>query len=178
MDPDPIKQLQSLFTDRSKLLETISSIHSALDSVKSPSVASTTEVNEAAADPALTIPNPDDPIYSRLVQALRDMQAQIDERIRPLAQELVQDEMVRLRGQSDDQQNALQECLARIDQSILDCLTRMDEYQCRCADLTTINNRLSELGAAPEPLPPEIPTDNLADVIAARLDNLRREGKL
>ncbi len=131
-----------------------------------------------AADPALTIPTLDDPIYSRLLQALRDMQAQINERIRPLAEEMVQDEMVRLRDQSDEQQNALNECLARIDQSILDCLTRMNEYQRCCADLTTINYRLSELGVAPEPLPPQISMDNLADVIAARLNDLRRDGKL
>ena len=86
--------------------------------------------------------------------------------------------MVRLRDQSDEQQNALKECLARIDQSILDCLTRMNEYQRCCADLTTINYRLSGLGVAPEPLPAQISADNFADVIAARLNNLRREGKL
>ncbi|HVO94813.1 MAG TPA: hypothetical protein VMT22_18320 [Terriglobales bacterium] len=113
-----------------------------------------------------------------MLQALRDMQAQIDERIRPLAQEMVQHEVLRLRDQSDDGQSALKECLAKIDQSIIDCLARMDEYQRRCADLITINQRLSDLGAAPEPLPAELLSDNTADPFTARLENLRLEGKI
>jgi DNA repair ATPase RecN len=175
MDSDPIKRLQSLFTERSKVLETISSIHSALDSVRAHPIDATTEINAALPSPgALTTPFPDDPVYGRFLQALREMQTQIDERIRPLAQEMVQFEVVRLRDQSDDQQDALKECLAKIDQSILDCLSRMDEYQSRCADLTTINHRLSDLGATREALPPELPTANLADAIAVRLEGLLR----
>jgi hypothetical protein len=151
------------------VLETISSIHSPLDSVKTHPVEAATEINAAPPIPgALTTRFPDDPVYGRFLEALHEMQTQIDERIRPLAQEMVQYEVVRLRDQADDQQNAVKECLANIDRIILDCLSRMDEYQNRCADLTAINHRLSDLSAAAiEALP-----------VARHLEGLHRADKI
>jgi hypothetical protein len=180
MDSDPINQLQSLFTERRPVLETISSIHSPLDSLRTHPIERTTELNAAPPIPGARITgSPDDPVYGRFLEALHEMQTQLDERIRPLAQEMVQYEVVRLRDQSDDQQNALKECLAKIDQIILDCLSRMDEFQRRGADLTAINHRLSDLGAAAiEALPAELPTDNVADAGALRLESLHLADKI
>ena len=178
MDPDPIKQLQGLLDDPGKVLEKISSIHSALDSIKTnlpQSAGAETIVGQAAQRPGAL---PDDPVFGRLLQALRDMQAQIEERIQPVAQEMVRYEVARLRNQSEDHQNALKDCLAHIDQNILNCLARMDEYQRRCADLSVLNLRLADLGAAPEPLPPTIVLDSAADSIAARLEGLRLGSKI
>ena len=159
--------------------ETISSIHSPLDSPRTHPVEGTTELNAAPSPGALTTGSPDDPVYGRFLEALHEMQTQLDERIRPLAQEMVQYEVVRLRDQSDDQQNALKECLAKIDQIILDCLSRMDEFQRRGADLTAINHRLSDLGAAAiEALPAELPTDNVADAGAFRLEGRHLTDKI
>jgi hypothetical protein len=63
MDLDPIKQLQSLLDDRSKVLEKISSIHSVLGSL-SRSESSTPDpaapVTEAAPQPS-----GDDQVYGR-----------------------------------------------------------------------------------------------------------------
>jgi hypothetical protein len=177
MDSDPIKQLQGLLDDPGKVLEKISSIHSALDSIKTnlpQSAGAETIVGQAQRPGAL----PDDPVFGRLLQALRDMQAQIEERIQPIAQEMVRYEVARLRDQSDEHQSALKECLAQIDQNILNCLARMDEYQRRCADLSALNLRLTDLGAVPEPLSPRIAIDNAADNIVARLDGLRLTGKI
>ena len=79
-DLDPIKQLQSLLDDRGKVLEKISGIHSALNSLKSPTP------GMPAAFAPLADPNPnlagEGPLYDRLLQALHDMQAQIEERVR------------------------------------------------------------------------------------------------
>ena len=178
MDPDPIKQLQGLLDDPGKVLEKISSIHSALDSIKTnlPQSSETeTLVGQATQRPGAL---PDDPVYGRLLQALRDMQAQIEARIRPIAQEIVRNEVARLRDESDEHQSALKVCLAQIDQNILNCLARMDEYQRRCADLSALNLRLADLGAAPEPLSPTIAIDNAADSIVARLNGLRVAGKI
>lgn len=178
MDPDPIKQLQSLFTDRSKVIETISSIHSALDSIRSHAAESAPAIPEPPSSGTLSAGVPEDHVYGRLLQALRDMQAQIDRRIRPLAQEMVQFELTRLRDQSDDQRDALNQCLAKIDQNILECVSRVDEYQRRRADLLAINQRLSEFGAAPESLPADLPTADPLDAITARIEGLHLEGKL
>lgn len=178
MDPDPIKQLQGLLDDPGKVLEKISSIHSALDSIKTnlpQSSEAETLVGQATQRPGAL---PDDPVYGRLLQALRDMQAQIEARIRPIAQEIVRNEVARLRDESDEHQSALKVCLAQIDQNILNCLARMDEYQRRCADLSALNLRLADLGAAPEQLSPTIAIDNAADSIVARLDGLRIAGKI
>lgn len=162
------------------MLETISSIHSPLDSVGTHSVEVTTEINAAPPIPsALTTGSPDDPVYGRFLEALHEMHRQLDERIRPLAQEMVQYEVLRLLDQSGDQQNALKECLAKIDQIIVDCLSRMEEFQRRGADLSAINHRLSELGAAAiEALPAELPTDNVANAGALRLEGLHLADKI
>src|SRR5215510_14738723 len=106
MDLDPIKQLQNLLEDRGKVLEKISSIHSALGSLRTDSA-----VTEPVSPPAITeqpqtTANPffENPIFSRLLQSLREMQAQIEERVRPLAAQVVDSEAAWLRQQSDQHQ--------------------------------------------------------------------------
>ena len=180
MDSDPIKQLQGLLNDPGKVLEKISSIHSALDSIKTNFPDSgVIESTSTAADkvaPRVGVLS-DDPVYSRLMQALRDMQTQIEGRIQPLAAEIVRHEVARLRDLSDEHQNALNACLSAIDQNIVNCMARMDEYQCRCADLTQLNHRLADLGAAPEPAPPQA-QGAATERLMARLESLRLEGKI
>lgn len=176
MDLDPIKQLQSLLDDRSKVLEKISSIHSVLGSVKP---------TESAA-PAPAAPTAGtmseharaDFVHGRLQRALRDMQTQIEQRVQPIARQIVESEVARLREQSGHDQAALKECLARIDQCILTCADRMDEYQKRHNFLTTLNQRLTSLGALPEPMPEYSLAPSLSDTIHSRLDLLRHQAKL
>lgn len=129
MDLDPIKQLQSLLQDRGKVLEKISIIHSALGPF-SAAQAAVPEPQQAEAPPVQAAsPFGQDHLYGRLLQALGDMQAQIEQRVRPIAQHVVELEVARLREQSDHDQTALKQCLAQIDQFILTCVERFDEYQ-------------------------------------------------
>ncbi len=180
MDLDPIKQLQSLLEDRGKVLEKISSIHSALGSFKTDSAAPEPESPPAIAVQPQTTANPftDDRVYSRLLQALRDMQAQIEERVRPLAQQVVEIEVARLREQSGHDQAALNACLAQIDQCILNCVGQLDEYQKKHALLISLNQRIANLGAAPEPLPDALPIESFDAAIQTRVEGLRNQGKL
>lgn len=106
---------------------------------------------------------------------LRDMQAQIEERVRPLARQSIQAEVERLRELSKQGQSALDECVAQIDQCILSCLGKIDGSRQSYARLRATQRRLAELGAATEAL--HLPEES-ADLIAARLDHLRREGKI
>jgi hypothetical protein len=115
--------------------------------------------------------------YERLLDALRDMQAQIEERVKPVAEQVVQAEIARLRSLAEEHRSALSDCLARIDQSILSCRAQMDQYQQTRANLAALNERLQKLGAHSES-PPNLPADNLKDLILARVDNLRVDGKL
>jgi len=176
MDFDPIKQLQSLLEDRGKVLEKISSIHSALGSIASPEAVAP---QQAEAPPAQS-PSPlnQDRVYGRLLQALGDMQAQIEQRVRPIAQQVVELEIARLREQSDYDQAALQQCLAQIDQCILTCVDRLDEYQKKHASLIALNERLASLGASPEALPEEFKPLDLADAVRLRLELLAQRRRL
>jgi len=176
MDIDPIQQLQRLLDDRSKVLEKISGIHSVLGSLG---------VNEPSRpDPAAplteTAPQPsrDDQVYGRLQLALRDMQSQIEQRIQPIARQVVELKVARLREQSAQDQTALNECLAKIDRCILSCVDWMDEYQKRHDLLTTLNQRLTSLGAPPEPIPEYVFVASLSDTIASRLKLLHDHVKL
>ena len=181
MDLDPIKQLQSLLEDRGKVLEKISSIHSALGSLKATdSAAPEPESPLAPAMEPQTTANPfsDDRVYGRLLRALRDMQSQIEDRVRPIAQHLVESEVARLREQSDHDRATLNACLAQIDQCLLTCVDQIDEYQKNHALLISLNERLTTLGAAPEPLPDSLSTQSFAHTIQARIEGLRQQGKL
>jgi hypothetical protein len=178
MDSDPIRQIQGLLDDPGRMLEKISRIRSALDAMSS----ALPQAAPAAGSPPQGATQPrlpaDDPVYGRLLQALREMQTQIDERVKPLATEIVRHEVARLRAQSDDHQNSLKECLARIDQSIVNCFARMEAYRLGSAELEALNHRLAELGAAPEPPPPALAEGSAADSIIARLESLRLAGKI
>jgi regulator of replication initiation timing len=176
-DLDPIKQLQSLIEDRSKVLEKISGIHSALDSIiKTTNSIPSPQAVLAAENKSSQIP--EDRLYNRLLQTLHDMQAQIEERVRPLAQQTVEIEVARLREMSNQDQTALLECLERIDQCILSCMERVGEYQKRHSELTRLNQRLTTLGAEPQPLPDLWPAQDPGETIRFRLEELRRQGKL
>ncbi len=148
MDLDPIKQLQSLLADRGKVLEKISSIHTALGTIKTDSAAPEPESPPAVTTQPQSTANPffETHAYGRLLQAVRDMQAQIEERVRPLAAQVVDCEVARLRQQSSHYQATLNACLAQIDQCILSCVGQIDEYQNRHADLISLNERIAKLG--------------------------------
>lgn len=176
-DLDPIKQLQGLIDDRSKVLEKISGIRSALDSItKTTNSIPSPQAVLAAENKSSQIP--EDRLYNQLFQTLHDMQAQIEERVRPLAQQTIEVEVARLREMSNQDQTALLECLARIDQCILSCMERVGEYQKRHSELMSLNERLATLGAEPQPLPDLWPAQDPGEMIRFRLEELRLQGKL
>ena len=181
MDLDPIKQLQSLLDDRGKVLEKISSIHSALGSLKaSGSVIPESEISPLSPDSRRAGANSlcDDLMFGRVVQALHDMRWQIEERLRPLAQQVVEWEAARLHEQSNHDHAALRECLAQIDHCILTCVDRIGEYQKKHALLVTLNQRLERLGCTQEPLPGFLPGPEFDQTIRTRLEELRQSGRL
>jgi hypothetical protein len=175
---DPIKQLQSLIDDRDKVLEKISSIHSVLDSIikTTNSIPPAPQAVPAAENKSIQIA--EDRLYDRLFQTLHAMQAQIEERVRPLAQQTIEIEVARLCEMSKQDQTALLDCLARVDQCILSCIERVGEYQKRHSELTRLNQRLTTLGAEPQPLPDLWPAQDAGDMIRFRLEELRLQGKI
>jgi hypothetical protein len=112
------------------------------------------------------------------MRACHDTQAQIEAGVRPVAEQVVQEEVERLRTLSEQQMSILQDCLGRIDRSILNCRTPMDEYRQTRSDLAALNERLANLGAEPVAVPDIFPADDLGDLILARLHELRAKGKI
>jgi hypothetical protein len=114
----------------------------------------------------------------RLMRTLHEMQTQIEEGVTPVAEQVVQREVERLRSQSGREKSILQECLAHIDQRILNCRAQIDEYRQTRSDLVALNERLANLGAESVMVPDHLPAENLADMILARLQGLRAKGKI
>ncbi len=116
--------------------------------------------------------------YERLLRVLHDVQAQIEERVRPVAEQVVQVEVERRQSLLMHQKSILNDCLALIDQTILDCRIQMEEYRQTRSALLVLNQRLADLGAEPVAAPDHFPTENLGDLILARLEGLRSERKI
>jgi DNA repair exonuclease SbcCD ATPase subunit len=116
--------------------------------------------------------------YERLMRTLHEMQTQIEEGVTPVAEQVVQRAVERLRSQSGQEKSILQECLAHIDQSILNCRAQIDEYRQTRSDLVALNERLANLGAESVMVPDHFPAENLGDMILARLQGLRAKGKI
>lgn len=180
-EPDPIAQLCKLVHKQELVAEKIVSIESTLNSIRDNLSAATSLQGASNArpqdDPGKTFIK-GEPIYERLLRALEDMKAQIEERVRPVAEQVVQAEVERLRDLSERQKNALEECLTQIDQSILGCRNQVKTYREKCSDLVVLNQRLAKLGAEPVPIPEQIPAVNFEDVIKARVEGLHSEGKI
>jgi hypothetical protein len=118
------------------------------------------------------------PSYEKLLQTLREMQSQIEERVKPMADQLRQAEVGRLRELSEQQQRALRECLAQIDSSLLSCGLHLSEYERTRSELLALNQSLAQLGAQAEGLPEGFPVENLGQIIDSRVDWLRAQGKI
>jgi hypothetical protein len=175
-DRDPIKQLQHLLDDPGKVLEKISRIQSALSSINAPNTEASLPASPPSEAPSVAKTEAD--IYSSLLQTLREMQSQIEECLRPLAVQAVQAEAERLSEWMKHEQRALEDCLTRIDQNLLACVERIHESQKQYADLSALKQRLEELGASSSSLPELSTSQDPSEIINARLESLRRDGKI
>jgi hypothetical protein len=175
---DPIRQLQHLLDDPDQVLEKIARIQSALGAVKAQGPAVSNDPRAPILNSSDTASKSEDPPFDRLLTTLRAMQAQIEERLRPLALRTAQAEIEYLRDRAQEDQNALTDRLAQIDRSIAACFERLDETRQCYTELTRINQRLVQLGAVAESLPEDPRSTGALEMIVARLENLRRAGKL
>jgi hypothetical protein len=119
-----------------------------------------------------------EPAHESLMRTLHEVQAQIDDEVRPVAEQVPRQEVERLRSESERQKSILEDCLAHIDRSILNCRAQIDEYRQTRSDLVALNERLANLGADPLTVPDHFPSENLGDLILARLGGLREKDKI
>jgi uncharacterized protein YaiL (DUF2058 family) len=180
LQPGPVEQLYGLLHERKTLADKITGVQATVQSLKSKlsSVIAEQYLHNGVATGFREDLMKEEQSYERLLQALHDMQVQIEARLRPVAEQVVQAEVERLRSLSEQQKTTLIDCVAHIDQNILNCRKQMNEYRQTRSDLALLNERLSSLGADPVAIPDSFPTENLADVILARMQGLRAEGKI
>jgi hypothetical protein len=120
----------------------------------------------------------DEQTRGKLLQAVGGIQAQIEGHVRPVAKQVIYTEVDRLRNLSEQQKSILNVCLMRIERTILDCQSQMEEYRQTRSDLAALNQQLASLGAEPMPMPTQLPAETLGDLILARVEELRVEGKI
>ena len=176
-----MEQVGKLVHEQEKVADKIFSVESALNSMRENLSAAVSQHGPRDVRPQVDMAETsvkEEQSYDRLLRALADMKAQIEDHVRPVAEQVVQAEVERLRDLSARHKNAREECLAQIDQSILGCRTHVIAYRERCSDLAMLNQRLGKLGAELLPIPENIPAANFEDVIKARVDGLHSEGKI
>jgi hypothetical protein len=78
----------------------------------------------------------------------------------------------------EGEKQALECCLNSIDDKLKECATSVDEYQRLYASLSTMREKLVQLGAEPGTLPTAMPVTNVEGIIAWRLRELRQLGKV
>jgi DNA repair exonuclease SbcCD ATPase subunit len=181
MQPHPIEQLHDLLSEQRKVAEKITGVKATLNYVRQNLSTALAQQYLHTLRAGIEIREDlmkEEQSYERLLQALHDMQAQIEERVRPVAEQVIQAEVERLRDLWEHHRTALQDSLSRFDQNILNCRSYIDQYQQRRSDLAAINERLTKLGADPAPMPDVLPQQNLGDIISARVQGLRMEGKI
>ena len=181
MEQEPIEQLRKLMHEPGKVADKIVSIESTLNSIRDNLFAAASKQGLSRARPQDDMGRTllkEEPSYERLLRALEDMKTQIEDRVRPVAEQVVQAEVERLRALSQRHKDALAQCLTQIDRTILGCRDHVNAYRETCSDLVMLNERLAKLGAEPVPLPKQIPAANFEDVIRARVEGLEAEGKI
>jgi hypothetical protein len=75
------------------------------------------------------------------------------------------------------QEEALRHCVDRIDEHLLHCRNRIDGYKEMFSSLVGLNERLANLGDDPVELRTHVDSQSPDDLILARIEALKSEGK-
>ena len=78
----------------------------------------------------------------------------------------------------DEEKQALDRCLMALDSKLQECSTCVEEYQRLYVKLTTMREKLVQLGATPSELPNPLPLQSVEEVIGWRLRELKERDRL
>ncbi|MFQ5850744.1 MAG: hypothetical protein ACE5JU_09165 [Candidatus Binatia bacterium] len=116
--------------------------------------------------------------YEHLSKALFEIKNQIAKEIRAVEQRVVRAYADELKQTFLDKRVMLSECLAAIDKKILGCRLDSEQFDRIRSNLSTVHEMLSRLGEESLPIPDPLPTMDLGDLFAGRIDHLRSRGQL
>ena len=78
----------------------------------------------------------------------------------------------------ENEKKSLEDCLVAIDRKLKECSMCVENYRSLYAHLSTMRDKLVQLGGQPSPMPAALPADQFDEIIAWRLRELKCEGKV
>lgn len=78
----------------------------------------------------------------------------------------------------ENEKKGLEDCLAAVDGKLKECAAGVENYRIMYAHLSSLREKLVQLGGYPTALPAALPTDDFDAVVAWRLQELKFKGKI
>jgi hypothetical protein len=120
-----------------------------------------------------------EPAYDTMFQTLVDIRKHLDEKINFLDEQLRGAQLKCLEEAFEQQKENLAECLDGIDQQLINLSVYIEEYRRLQKSLKNLHDeRIPELGGTPPAMPDTLAGDSAAEILAARLDDLKSQGKI
>lgn len=178
---EPVEELARLLTEHKRVDEKLEETQASLAGIRreiSHSLAHSSldrENGPVAVDEGLVRK---EQTFERLLQALLDMKTEIEEKIRPLEDEIVQANIKSLLEIHASQRNRLENCLNAIDQALLDSRPQVEKSKELYDDLNLLNEKLARLGTEPRTISNNLGGGEFEKVLRERIEHLRLQGKL
>jgi chromosome segregation ATPase len=176
-----VGKLAKLLADEGRVEEKIRDTQAALSLVQKRVSELLAQHYIATKEPRVQIPEDlmkEEESFERLLQALKDMKAEIAKQIRPVEEQIIQANIDHLRQSFNQQSGDLNHCLEEIDEHIVACRQSLQEYERIRATLDGLNERLSQFNAERIHIPDGVPTADVGEVIRQRIEHLRSQGKI
>jgi hypothetical protein len=78
----------------------------------------------------------------------------------------------------EEEKKALDHCLNGIDDKLKECSVYIEDYKRLYSTLSSMRQKLVQLGAEPSAMPTPSPEDEIEKFVAARLEQLKNQGKV
>jgi chromosome segregation ATPase len=174
-------KLAELLSDGARIDEQIHDTQAALTLVQKRVSERLAQRYMATKEPRVEIPEDlmkEEESFERLLQALHDMKDEIAKQIRPVEEQIIQTDVEHLRHSFDEESRNLNKCLEEIDDNILACRQRLQDYERIRSGLDELNEKLDQMGAERIAVPDRLRTTEFDEIVQRRLEYLRSQGKI
>lgn len=117
--------------------------------------------------------------YETLFQALVEIRKDLHERINSLDERIRETQLKSLEDAFQRQKEAFADCLDGMDQELIKIAVYFEEYQGLYSSLKELHEkRIPNLGGTPSAMPEPFAGNSLMEILAARLEYLKSQGKI
>ncbi|HEX9880610.1 MAG TPA: hypothetical protein VGB25_10480 [Candidatus Binatia bacterium] len=178
---EPVEELAQLLSEHKRLDEKLEETQATLSGVRK-------EISRTMALSSLKLGNGPvsldeglvrkEQTFERLLQALLDMKTEVEGKIRPLEEEIIQANVRNLLDIHASQISRLENCLNAIDQALVDCRPHVANSKKLFDDLNLLNEKLARFGAEALPISSSVGGGEIEKVLRERIERLRLQGKV